>query len=137
MRIEGGTSARIAEGEVRCAAPRPYGVSMRAATGKPFTLADMERLDAFPQRQQEQPDRSTNRQNFSASEDGANDRVQTTSFRPVTAQNLCSSPAACTSPIEAISPHVSKETPTLPRSPFQTLRSLFSRMPGMKSHDEK
>lgn len=42
MRIKGGTAARMAEAEPKVAPRGPYGMSMRAQTGKPFTLAELQ-----------------------------------------------------------------------------------------------
>jgi hypothetical protein len=126
MRIEGGSAARLAELHAKEAqgkgdTQRHYGISMRVATGKPFTL-DSEAKEV--------PSTGT-------PEAGMPDQVQATSFRPLAKEDLFSTSASRTLPIAMNQADSHEETPTAPRSSFQSLRSLFSRISGTRGDDTK
>lgn len=136
MQIKGGTSARKAEAEASVEARRPYGVTMQARTGKPCTLAELMEAEAASRRghgQQSMP----LQQSSGASEERAQDTVRTTSFRPVPTHDHISATAGEILPFAANPASANEETLTAARSPFQTLRSLFSRLSGMERREEK
>lgn len=120
MRIQGGTAARMAEGEAPLAAQRPYSMSMQARTGKPFTLAEISAMDhsSVPQVQQ------------SAAENQPRDSaIRTRPFRPIPERDKLSAPTGDVPVFEegALTHQFEKEAQIPPRSPLQTLRDLFSR----------
>lgn len=149
LRIQGGTAARKAESETPREGQRPYGVSMQARTGKPVTMADLMEAEAYARR-------TPGQRSVHSNEDGRDDRhetegraeivledrtairsdarakddVRTSSFRPMQAQNQFSASAGDVPSSQASLAGTNEETPTAPRSPFQLLRSLFSRKPG-------
>ncbi|NYF78670.1 hypothetical protein [Granulicella arctica] len=144
MRIQGGTAARKAEAEARVETRRPYGVSMQARTGKACSLEELMEAEAAARRGpgQHPAQRSASMAASSISDSSsagerAQDRVQTTAFRPVPVHNQFSATAGETLSFAASPAGTSEETPTAPRSPFQILRSLFSRTPGTERQDGK
>lgn len=137
MRIQGGIAARTAESEERAEGSRAYGVSMQARTGKPCTLADLMEAEAQAQRRHGEHGRQPVQQGPGLAEDSAQDSVRSTSFRPVEAQHQLSATSGDTLPFPDAPAGTNKEAQTPSRSPFQTIRSLFSRIPGMDKHDRK
>lgn len=110
MHIRGGTAARMAEAEAPVAPQRPYSISMRAQSGRPFTLSGSsvaEASPAKPQNVQPKPD------------------IRTESFRPLIQQGEISAPAA--GRVERDFPAGKDESGALGNSPLQVLRNLFSR----------
>lgn len=129
MQISGGTAARKAEGEARAETARPYSISMQARTGKPFTLADVAAMDA-----QAQSSRHEDTVRAEPTKDQPEARlhgsgIRSSSFRPMAARDQVSAPTGSRSVIEegSFTGQKERETQTPPRSPFQTLRDLFSR----------
>jgi hypothetical protein len=126
MRIQGGIAARMAESEERAEGSRAYDVSMQARTGTPCTLADLMEAEAQAQRRHGEHGRQP-----------VQDGVRRTSFRPVEAQHQLSATSGATLPFTDAPAGTNKEAQTPSRSPFQTIRSLFSRIPGMDKHRRK
>jgi hypothetical protein len=128
MRIAGGTSARAAEAEAQTAEKRRYGVSMQTRAGKPCTMEDLMAAEAAARYGQtpQGPD---------VLEEQAHDSVRRESFRPMPAQHKVSARTGDRLPLAAGPVAKNEETRTESRSPFQTLRSLFSRTPGTERHN--
>jgi hypothetical protein len=137
MRIQGGIAARTAESEERVEGSRAYGVSMQARTGKPCTLADLMEAETQAQRRHGEHGSQPVQQGPGLAEDSAQDSVRSTSFRPVETQHQLSATSGDTLPFPDAPAGTNKEAQTPSRSPFQTIRSLFSRIPGMDKHDRK
>jgi hypothetical protein len=137
MRIQGGIAARTAESAERAEGSRAYGVSMQARTGKPCTLADLMEAEAQAQRRHDEHDRQPVQQGQGLAKDPAQASVRSTSFRPVEVQHQLSATSGDTLPFPDAPAGTNKEAQTPSRSPFQTIRSLFSRIPGMDKHDRK
>jgi hypothetical protein len=135
MRIAGGTSARAAEAEARAAEKRPYGVSMQARTGKPCTMDDLMAAEAEARYGQASQVVRTTPQGSDVLEEKAHDSVRRESFQPMLAHGKIFATAGDTLPFAAAPAAKNEETRTESRSPFQTLRSLFSRTPGTERHD--
>ncbi len=137
MHIQGGTAARMAESEARVETRRPYGVSMQARTGKACTLEEMMEAEAAARRGPGQKSTlpaqpglnaaDSSVESLSAAGTRAQDSVRTTAFCPVAVHDQFSATAGETPSVEAYPAGMNEETPTVPRSPFQILRSLFSR----------
>lgn len=130
MQIRGGTAARMAEAEPPIATQRPYSISMQARTGKPFTLSDVSGMNSQPTAPKGQESALQGERSASVSEDQLRGSdVRTSSFRPLSERDKISAPTGNVPGFdEGISTGKDKrETQTPPRSPFQTLRDLFSR----------
>ena len=136
LRIQGGTAARKAEAEAPRDPQRPYGVSMQARTGRQVSLADLmeAEAEAYARRLPGQRSESAEPAQAARHDHGptarAQDGVRISSFRPLPTQPQFSASAGDVPPIQASSAGTKEETPTAPRSPFQLLRSLFSRNTG-------
>lgn len=132
MQISGGTAARKAEGEARAATARPYSIRMQARTGKPFSLADAAAMEAQSQvsRRSQREEAVQAESTKSVSEARLHGSgIRSSSFRPVAERNQVSVPAGELPVFEEgrFDGINERETQTPPRSPFQTLRDLFSR----------
>lgn len=129
MQISGGTAARKAEGEAPTATQRPYSISMQARTGKPFTLADVSAMDARSQlKRQEGAVQAESTEGVSEARLHGSG-IRTSSFRPVAERDKVSAPTGNLPVFDegSFNGLNERETQTPPRSPFQTLRDLFSR----------
>jgi hypothetical protein len=131
MRIAGGTSARMAEAEEKAPQKRPYGVSMQARNGEPCTMEDLMAAEGAARYGQA----SQVAQVPDGSEARAHDSVRRESFQRIPTHGEISASAGNTLPLAAGPAGTNEETRTGSRSPFQTLRSLFSRTPGIEKQD--
>jgi hypothetical protein len=110
---------------------------MQARTGKPCTLADMMEAEAASRRGREQQDMPPPQQSSKPSGERAQDNVQRTTFHPLPMTDPFSAIAGDALPFEPGPAGMKEEARTTPRSPFQALRSLFSRTPGTEKHEKK
>ena len=130
MRIEGGRSARMSEAEEKAAEKRPYGVNMQARTGEPCTMEDLMAAEAAARYGQA----PKGPQYGKTSEEMASHSVRREAFRPLPAPDELS--AAAGTALNAAGPaSTNGGTQAASRSPYQTLRSLFSRAPGTEKRD--
>ena len=129
-RIQAGSAARLAEAEAAASPQRPYSISMRANTGRPFTLDEEMRARAVSSSQSTQKSSQSNESvlNDSLSEP-PEAKIQTTSFRPITQGDKVSGSifGASFAQEDRSGSGVEKETQARSRSPLQTIRALFSR----------
>lgn len=131
MRIQAGSAARMAEAEAAASPQRPYSISMRASTGRPFTLDEEMRARVVPSSQSTQKSSQNNESVLNDSlSDQSEAKVQTTSFRPMTQDNKVSDSTGGASFVQEDRRSTGGEekgTHARSRSPLQTIRALFSR----------